>query len=100
MLVIHACSGGSNSAPVAMQYSPQQQQPVVVQPPQPAVVHDGGNSGFLSGLMMGHLLGGGSSGVSHYHLHTTVCSGQLKLATALEFFQYRFSDSFGGNPPL
>ncbi|MFU1689342.1 excisionase family protein, partial [Citrobacter freundii] len=25
------------------------------------------------------------------------CSGQLKLATALEFFQYRFSDSFGGN---
>ncbi|EJS95740.1 hypothetical protein KU73_03735 [Pectobacterium wasabiae] len=29
-----------------------------------------------------------------------VCSGQLKLATTLEFFQYRFSDSFGGNPPL
>ncbi|MFV9004123.1 hypothetical protein, partial [Raoultella ornithinolytica] len=29
-----------------------------------------------------------------------VCSGQLKLATVLEFFQYRFSDSFGGNPPL
>ncbi len=29
-----------------------------------------------------------------------VCSGQQKLATALEFFQYRFSDSFGGNPPL
>ena len=27
------------------------------------------------------------------------CCGQLKLATALEFFQYRFSDSFGGNPP-
>ncbi|OUZ69691.1 hypothetical protein CBL22_25895, partial [Shigella flexneri] len=23
-----------------------------------------------------------------------------KLATELEFFQYRFSDSFGGNPPL
>lgn len=31
---------------------------------------------------------------------TDHCSGQLKLATALEFFQYRFSDSFGGNPPL
>ena len=30
----------------------------------------------------------------------THCSGQLKLATVLEFFQYRFSDSFGGNPPL
>ncbi|HHY0757195.1 TPA: hypothetical protein ACVWT3_002624 [Klebsiella pneumoniae] len=30
----------------------------------------------------------------------TDCSGQLKLATVLEFFQYRFSDSFGGNPPL
>ena len=29
-----------------------------------------------------------------------ICSGQQKLATALEFFQYRFSDSFGGNPPL
>lgn len=28
------------------------------------------------------------------------CSGQLKLATALEFFQYRFSDLFGDNPPL
>ena len=28
------------------------------------------------------------------------CSGQLKLATTLEFFQYRFSDSLGGNPPL
>ena len=27
------------------------------------------------------------------------CSGQLKLATDLAFFQYRFSDSFGGNPP-
>ncbi|MDX7486208.1 integrase arm-type DNA-binding domain-containing protein, partial [Citrobacter freundii] len=27
---------------------------------------------------------------------TKMCSGQLKLATALEFFQYRFSDSFGG----
>lgn len=30
----------------------------------------------------------------------SACSGQQKLATALEFFQYRFSDSFGGNPPL
>jgi len=28
------------------------------------------------------------------------CSGQLKLATVLEFFQYRLSDSFGGKPPL
>ena len=33
-------------------------------------------------------------------LRRNMCSGQLKLATALEFFQYRFSDSFGGNPPL
>ena len=31
---------------------------------------------------------------------TSICSGQQKLATALEFFPYRFSDSFGGNPPL
>ncbi|KIS45922.1 hypothetical protein LG58_1325 [Kosakonia radicincitans YD4] len=28
------------------------------------------------------------------------CSGQQKLATALAFFQYRLSDSFGGNPSL
>ena len=28
------------------------------------------------------------------------CSGQLKLATVLEFFRYWFSDSFGDNPPL
>ena len=28
------------------------------------------------------------------------CSGQQKLATEFGFFQYRFSDSFGGNPPL
>ncbi len=33
-------------------------------------------------------------------LSRQLCCGQLKLATALEFFQYRFSDSFGGNPPL
>ena len=29
-----------------------------------------------------------------------VCSGQLKLATALEFFQNNRSDSFGVRPPL
>lgn len=37
---------------------------------------------------------------SHEARYATFCSGQQKLATALEFFQYRFSDSFGGNPPL
>lgn len=31
---------------------------------------------------------------------TYECSGQLKLATVLEFFRYWFSDSFGDNPPL
>ena len=35
-----------------------------------------------------------------YFAKLSDCCGQLKLATALEFFQYRFSDSFGGNPPL
>lgn len=35
-----------------------------------------------------------------YWTDIEACSGQLKLATVLEFFQYRFSDSFGGNPPL
>lgn len=29
-----------------------------------------------------------------------VCSGQVKLATVLESFQYKRSDSFGVNPPL
>ena len=29
-----------------------------------------------------------------------VCSGQVKLATILESFQYKRSDSFGVNPPL
>lgn len=33
-------------------------------------------------------------------LYLQNCSGQLKLATVLEFFRYRFSDSLGGNPPL
>ncbi|CAM3166036.1 hypothetical protein VIMY103929_20915 [Vibrio mytili] len=28
------------------------------------------------------------------------CSGQLKLATVLEFFQYSRSDSLGVRPPL
>ncbi|WP_140393418.1 AlpA family phage regulatory protein [Shewanella sp. SACH] len=28
------------------------------------------------------------------------CSGQVKLATVLESFQYKRSDSFGVNPPL
>lgn len=27
--------------------------------------------------------------------HAVNCRGQLKLATTFEFFQYRFSDSFG-----
>lgn len=30
----------------------------------------------------------------------SVCSGQVKLATVLESFQYKRSDSFGVNPPL
>ncbi|ATC57914.1 DUF262 domain-containing protein [Vibrio anguillarum] len=30
----------------------------------------------------------------------TGCSGQVKLATVLESFQYKRSDSFGVNPPL
>ncbi|SUL27916.1 Uncharacterised protein [Shigella sonnei] len=39
------------------------------------------------------------------HSHQPITHGRLevvnkKLATELEFFQYRFSDSFGGNPPL
>ncbi|MDA6766054.1 hypothetical protein OSL27_20295, partial [Escherichia coli] len=29
-----------------------------------------------------------------------ICSGQQKLVTISDFFQYLFSNSFGGNPPL
>ncbi|GIA89178.1 integrase [Vibrio cholerae] len=32
--------------------------------------------------------------------NTLVCSGQLKLATVLEFSQYNRSDSLGVKPPL
>jgi len=38
--------------------------------------------------------------IAHSSSAMTLCSGQQKLATTLEFFQYRFSDSLGGNPPL
>lgn len=50
--------------------------------------------------MISDLLDSSANLVILSRLQYTVCSGQLKLATALEFFQYRFSDSFGGNPPL
>ncbi len=33
-------------------------------------------------------------------LMKSLCSGQQKLATALEFFQNNLSDSFGVKPPL
>ncbi|PXA69748.1 DDE-type integrase/transposase/recombinase [Vibrio sp. 11986-1-5] len=33
-------------------------------------------------------------------LQMSKCSGQLKLATVLEFSQYKRSDSLGVNPPL
>jgi len=37
---------------------------------------------------------------SPLHLIGKDCSGQVKLATVLESFQYKRSDSFGVNPPL
>lgn len=36
----------------------------------------------------------------HKNLARFSCSGQQKLATALEFFQNNLSDSFGVKPPL
>ncbi|SJN59872.1 hypothetical protein VR7878_03771 [Vibrio ruber DSM 16370] len=39
------------------------------------------------------IITGGSRGIG-------ACSGQLKLATVLEFFQYSRSDSLGVSPPL
>lgn len=38
--------------------------------------------------------------MNRFSVYIQVCSGQLKLATVLEFFRYWFSDSFGDNPPL
>ncbi|MEY0315063.1 hypothetical protein AB7W26_10575, partial [Providencia rettgeri] len=46
---------------------------------------------FAELLPISHIKVGGLSS-------SVVCSGQLKLATVLEFFRYWFSDSFGGNP--
>ncbi|OVZ83547.1 hypothetical protein CBW54_15790 [Yersinia kristensenii] len=37
---------------------------------------------------------------SGYSVAVVDCSGQAKLATALEFFQNNRSDSFGVKPPL
>lgn len=37
---------------------------------------------------------------SHPDVMVLLCSGQQKLATALEFFQNNLSDSFGVKPPL
>lgn len=42
--------------------------PVAIQPAQPVIVNNSGQDGFLSGLVAGHLLGGGHS----YGTHRTV----------------------------
>lgn len=74
-LLLHACSddneyiSGTPASSLVVQPQPQAQQPVIVQSqPQPVVVHDH-NSGFLSGMLMGHLMSGGGHS---YHSHTTV----------------------------
>jgi hypothetical protein len=38
--------------------------------------------------------------LSTSHQTNSLCSGQVILATVLESFQYKRSDSFGVNPPL
>ncbi|RUR87268.1 hypothetical protein PB16LOC_04496 [Pectobacterium versatile] len=42
----------------------------------------------------------GNTSLSLGSAGSMVCSGQQKLATALEFFQNNLSDSFGVKPPL
>ena len=46
--------------------------PIMVQPAAPVVVHDHDNSGFMSGLLMGHLMGSGGSNSSNVTRNTTV----------------------------
>ncbi|MEF3110541.1 hypothetical protein QFI91_15795 [Raoultella sp. WB_B2P2-3] len=48
---------------------PQAQQSVIVQSQTPPVVVHDHDSGFLSGMLMGHLMSGGGH---NYHSHTTV----------------------------
>ncbi|EFO3466455.1 hypothetical protein ODZ60_24185 [Escherichia coli] len=53
-----------------------------------------------TGSLIALLVGAYKGWTLFWKNYDRLCCGQLKLATALEFFQYRFSDSFGGNPPL
>ncbi len=53
-----------------------------------------------SKVRMEYAVGTSKSMSMLHNLCEAGCSGQLKLATVLEFFRYRFSDSLGGNPPL
>ena len=71
VVTIRACSNddGQENAVIQPPAVIQGQQPVVVQNPAPVVVHDSDNSGFFSGLLMGHLM---SSGGHSYRSHMTV----------------------------
>lgn len=87
----------SDPQPVAMQQPAQvvaAPAPVMVQPAAPVVVHDH-DSGFMSGLLMGHLMGGGghSSNVTH---HTTVIN---KHYTSKRVTNVRPSRTYYGSRP-
>lgn len=71
VVMIRTCSNDDRQGNAVVQPPAviQGQQPVVVQNPAPVVVHDSDNSGFFSGLLMGHMM---SSGGHSYHSHTTV----------------------------
>ncbi|MFJ5983360.1 hypothetical protein ACIQCX_20825 [Enterobacter cancerogenus] len=63
VVTIRACSNDDRQENAVIQ------PPAVIQGQQRVVVHDSDNSGFFSGLLMGHLM---SSGGHSYRSHTTV----------------------------
>lgn len=66
LLMLRTCSRDTQTEMAAA--SAAQPAPVVVQNPAPVAVHDSDNSGFFTGLLMGHMMSG-NHGYSH---HTTV----------------------------
>lgn len=67
VLILVACH--DESEPVMVQAPSVQQQPVYQQPP--VVVQNDPDHGFMSGLMMGHLMSGNNHRPSVIHHYTT-----------------------------
>ncbi|MFW6855286.1 hypothetical protein ACODYM_28765 [Burkholderia gladioli] len=112
VLLIASCSGRHSDsydqaatlpqpAPVAAQAPAYvaAQAPVVVQQP-PVIVQNGGHDGFLSGMLMGHLLsGGGSHSVVHHYSpapvrNTTIVNKTVNVTRVAPAPSYRATPSY------